>query len=286
MSSSRFFKRTYELTITDEASGWSKTFTDLDIRFNIKRYKTQTAFKAEIGVLGLSHEDINRISVTATSMWYEALRMRKTITLSAGYDGNNSLIFKGFIVNAVPTSPPEMWLNMTAVNYTDIGGPVYQITMAKGSTLADIANYVAYRLDMPINADMFTQGNVRTNGMTVIGGKTEVLSALKKVYRNWNVYEDLGILVVTDQPLDASKGGNVEFSLKSGLLSLSNVTFYGVDVTTFLQDVPMFTNSFSVKSEMIPSANGTYKLIGKEFVGHYRGREWFSKFIGKLKESI
>lgn len=289
MSSSFFYKRTYSLTITDELSGWSRTYTELDIKFQIKRAITQTAFQSTISILGLSVEDINRLTVTATSMFSDAMRMRKKVELSAGYNGDNTLIYRGYIVSATVTSPPEMWLTMTAVNYYDVGDELGDHYIVKGTKLVDVIDYFANVMDMVPNTSKFSKGDLKINGFSTTGGKSNIIRDLNALYNGWVVYEDLGNLIATDlkyNKMDDQEEEAVELDRNNGLLAISNVTFYGVQVTTFLQDIPLFASRFRLTSELMPSANGIYRIKEREFIGHYRGNEWFSKFTGVIKESL
>lgn len=95
----------------------------LDVKFDINHPVGSASSNARISILGLSYERIYQL----TSWAGEATAFSRCILIRvyAGYGDKNivtrvsdvDMIFQGYIINAYPTTPPEMWLNIEARSY-------------------------------------------------------------------------------------------------------------------------------------------------------------------------
>lgn len=102
-----------------QKNGWDnidwERISGLDIKFNVEQYAASSEAKAKISICGLSFDRIVQLASWAS----EATTQSKCwlIRLYAGYGASEDdvdMIFEGEILNAMPTSPPDVWLNIEA----------------------------------------------------------------------------------------------------------------------------------------------------------------------------
>lgn len=276
MSNGRFFKRSYHLTFTDEVTGKSRTYTELDIKFNIKKMICQHKYEAKISILGLSFQTINEITATSIMSPIVARQLKKRVTLTAGYDGNETALFTGYIVHAVCGTPPEMWLHITADNYVEDVQEVYKFNSKKGIPLLTVFKNAAKTIGwQPVI--WYTGENLPCSEFAFVGNKTNMVSSLNQL-ANWEVFNDGQFLYAVDKRVDKDSIGVVE--RKSGLIRVTNVDYVGASFQTWLRNDYPLARSVELKSELIPAANGKYRIYEKEYNGHYRGGEWFTIYHG------
>ena len=87
----------------------------LDVKFDIQHYAASAEGTAKISILGLSYQRISQLASWAgTATAYSKCWI---IRVYAGYgttDDDADMIFEGEILDAMPTSPPDVWLNIEA----------------------------------------------------------------------------------------------------------------------------------------------------------------------------
>lgn len=272
MSNAAFYKRSYHLTFTDEVTGVSKTYTDLDIKFNISRMIVQAKMEASIDVLGLSWNTINEITATSIMSPPEARQLRKRVTLTAGYDGNEMALFTGYISYAICDPPPEMWLHMKADNYNEDVSSQYQLSIAKGTRLKDVFNYAANKIGFQPKWE-YTGDNKECSEMLITcNSKTGVIKAVNDL-ADWMVFYDNQFLFACDNRDKASIG---TVNRNTGLIRVNKVDYVGVAFQTWIRNEYPLAAYVNLESELIPAANGKYFIVSKTFNGHYRGNEWFT----------
>jgi len=110
----RFYGRVGHIEIVSGNGGLLRSFKDLDFRFHVKKTIGGVADKATVGILGLNNDSISFLS-TFTD---EAHQLQKNwrVRVYAGYvDEGEHLIIDGDIIRAIPSIPPENWLNITVM---------------------------------------------------------------------------------------------------------------------------------------------------------------------------
>lgn len=90
-----------------------------DMKFDgIKHGDFYSEFKCSI--LGLTREHINMLTVWDIG---KAVQQKRYIEVYAGYSSNGSdmakPIFSGYVMNAIPTPSPEMWVNFECIRAWD-----------------------------------------------------------------------------------------------------------------------------------------------------------------------
>lgn len=283
MSKHNFYGRSYHLTLTDERTANKKVFTELDIKFSIKKIVFPCRYTAKISILGLPWTEMNDIA--ATSIYdapTAARKFRKRVSLTAGYINRETEIFSGYIVMASIQRPPEMWLDMTVVNFIDNLDGNVNLSWKDGMTAKMILDETAKKMNIPV-AYKYSGLDAINNelGPTVInGGWLSVFQKLDKL-ANWNVYYDNGFIFVVDQPFKTRYNENPRtINQENGLLKVKNVDLIGCSVQTYLDSTASMSAYMNVDSQLMPVANGKYWINSITHEGHFRGNEWFTTYDG------
>lgn len=95
----------------DTPANWIR-FEGLDIRFDISKPIGAVCMDATISILGMSHDHIRMLTTWAADA--VAFAKPNRIQVWAGYTNNVFCIFDGSIIYAIPTMPPDVWLNINA----------------------------------------------------------------------------------------------------------------------------------------------------------------------------
>lgn len=129
----------------------SGSFEGLNIKFDVEiRAAAIDANCAKIGVCGLCKDKIEYV----TSFLDEItnIKAHKYVELSVGYKTPNNLklIFTGDVTKALPTQPPDMWLNIEAKNgYYRQTETISKMT-TKDMTFKEICKYASTWIGVPL----------------------------------------------------------------------------------------------------------------------------------------
>ena len=268
----------------------------LDVKFVIDRYRFTDKCESSISILGLDRDKITSIAKVARTVFSKAMEMQIEIYLWAGYKGCCPLIYKGYVVSAHVDSPPNMWLHMKCMNYTEYGEEPKSICIYTNKntklTNRNIAEMVCRKLGMP-PPDMSGYhpiGNDRTKSEVLMSGKFTRAKALSYLYKfndNWIVYYDMGRVYIADKKPNPSFARKIPLNEKNGLLSVTGVSFTGCKVTTLLQDCDPTISIADVKSKYNVGVNDAkWTVIGKRFEGHFRGNKWQTTFDLLVEDQI
>ena len=283
MSNPNFYNRAYKLTLLDEQSGKKKEFTQLDIRFSIKKIVLPCRYTAKISILGLPLDEMNDIAaLSAYDMLTAAKKFRKRISLEAGYGKELHSVFSGYILMANIQKPPNMWLDMTATNFIDNLDGSVNLSFKEGLTPKDVLTSVLNQMHLtPVNTYTGADATSKRLGPTVInGGWSDVFKKLNDL-ADWNIYYDNGVVFVVDQPFKTTANSKPrKIDRMNGLLTVRNVDYIGCSVQTYLNPNATLSAYMEVESELIKAANGKYWINSITHEGHFRGNEWFTTYDG------
>ena len=246
----------------------------LDFRFDIK-YSGDISVEFTVGILGLSRETIQTLTVWNFA---QAISRARKIAVYAGYekDGIAQPIASGIITQAIPTTPPEMWLNFNCL----IGGLDFDPKNGeciKNKTASEI-------LDMLAKANgMQSKWNARyADGNKVIptfylGRSPAWVISNFAASQNIHIYIDGDVMTAVDVyawTRVPDMGVSEVIGVETGLLSMGNVDLKGAVIKRRLDVRSRLMTWVRLKSAIIPSANDDYYVIGKRHVGQYRGQDW------------
>ena len=252
--------------------------SELDMRFSGE--KVGTVYREfEVGILGLSASTINELTVWDKA---KAVAASRRIEVYAGYAGGgiDHPLFSGIIIEAMPTNPPEMWMNFKCINMNggDVGdwrrNELFE-NVAIGELFGWISEDCGFggkwrwesSRDPTDKVSFVMSGNARDNA-----------ERFAQAF-DLTVFEDGGIMYARDARMqfDSPREPVVQVNQDTGMLALGNVTLAGATIKTHLSDRAMFGSWLYLTSKIVPKANGYYIVVRKKHVGHLRGEEWYTE---------
>lgn len=290
-------KRSLELTIQkiskDNNIDFTKTFTDINVKFYFQKMIGSAMFgKGRISICGLEQDTIQQL--TSFVDYGTTLNERKLIQFSAGYGEKKALIFNASILSAIPTIPPDIWLNCDVINGYELQQKYINISIEEGLTLEEYCQTVADKIGVPL--EMRVQDNkylaAKMSETTYYGNIFRLLNtienkfpikAIKKEYGNIVAYIDNGTLIVDYSVIPnseqrAKQQNIVEINQDTGMVGLPEISMAGylVNITTLLNPTIKTGDVINLTSSQIPSANGLYSVIGITYNGEFRGNSWYT----------
>lgn len=272
----RYWKRAGYVAIQDRGGNmvrYGGSYDSLDFKFSGE--KTGDIYRDfTVGILGLSLDTINDL----TAWGVEGFKRKRRIQVFAGYDIDAlaNPIFDGFIVEAIPTSPPDMWLNMKCMINFDNDIPVDRPRSFCG-TIDEIFKEIAKELGLGSRIEAKKIDSEKEYTFTIDGTRTGLARKFADAF-DLTVVADNGVLIAYDKRpwLDDPKN-QIELSMDTGLLGIGSLTVTGLVARMRLNDYPKMGSWMKLKSTLIPQANGDYCVIKKRHIGHYRGDDWYTE---------
>ena len=290
-------QRTLTITIQklrkDGSIEMAKEFKDLNVKFYFQKMIGSAMFgKGRVSICGLDKETIQQL--TSFVDYGTTLNERKLIKLEAGYGEKKALIFNASILSAIPTMPPDIWLNCDVINSYELQQSYISLTIEEGLSLQEycetIAKKIGVNLEMRIKdenyltskmSDLAYYGNI-FGLINTIENKFPI-KAIKKEYGNIVAYIDNGSLIVDYSVIPNSDERAKEQTIKeinqdTGMVGLPEISMAGylVNITTLLNPEIRTGEIINLKSSQIPSANGLYSVIGITYNGEFRGNNWYT----------
>ena len=272
----RYWKRSGYVAIqdrNDDMIRYGGSHDSLDFKFSgEKTGDIYTEFS--VSILGLSTETINYLT-----MWPpEGFKRKRRIQVFAGYDIDAlaNPIFDGFILEAIPTSPPDMWLNMKCLRNFDNNIPVSKERIVSGK-IEDIFKEIAKEVSFGYRIKAKNVDLERYYTFTIDGTRANLVNKFANAF-NLLVIDENGILVAYDKrPWTGDPRNQIELSMNTGLLGIGSITIAGLVARMRLNDCAGICSWMKLKSTLIPHANGDYMVIRKKHVGHFRGDDWYTE---------
>jgi len=248
----------------------------LDIKFKVEKLTGDAVVAFEVGVLGLSSDTINHLTVWNPQESFD--RMRR-IEIYAGYekDGLSSPIASGYVIQAYPTNPPEMWMNFFCLNLINLKNPIKGVAEMVGKTRKEIFAKAAEVLKLTPDWGA-SKGDDK---VAKFAFDCNIMSLIDKIKDEFDILvtADNGKLTARDKRGYTEKPPkNVPIvDLEHGLLALGNVTLSGATIKTRLSDMAQLFSWIYMKSVIVPKANGYYYVVRKAHVGQLRGQDWYTE---------
>lgn len=314
MDSQKYFGRWYRLTLTkgedsgdngrkkkEEVFEVSETTPAMDIKFKVNYARAQTAKNGTISILGLGLKTIQMYTQLAAMDKGKALKQALHVKLEAGYlKGEQFTIFDGYATSATCGTPPELWLNIEVWEYNPYSNKQVEVSaMLKSDkrTVADAANQIVKAINesegTKLTFEDATEDNIckqlKVPELDKITGSTkDVIAKMNEAIKGDVMFSlhDQHIFAYDKSDEKSPKEAPLVLSKDTGLLSVDGINPVNGCVTTFLKKPTRKIARVTVKSELNPHASGTYVLIRVEHVGHFNGREWYTKFhcSGRVQE--
>lgn len=263
-----------------EIDGVTVPTNGLDFKFDIEKIgDVYPKWKASI--LGLSLDTIRKITVWNPAV---AVSQMRGIRIYAGYNGiiGEKLLCNGTIMNAMPTQPPEMWLNMSGMMSFKDRRMISEPYKIRNKTKEEIFKEICGKIGKPCRYEVKNDQYAKIKGFQfVFEGMYGDLPAKFAAQFDFIVYLDDDTLVCTDKnaqlqkPKKRSKPEIID--IEHGLISVAGVDVKGATIRTRLNDSYKLMDWVELHSELVPSANGVYYVIKKHHVGHLRGDDWYTE---------
>lgn len=252
----------------------------LDFKFSGEKYGS-IYVNFEVSILGLNASTINDLTVWNPA---EAISASRRIEVYAGYEngGIANPIFEGIIIEAIPTNPPEMWLNFKCMKLasgtTDASGEVSMPGMIIGDMIGNIFTNIAHEFGLNAGWDCNKPTYDTIVNFDYSGSRGKICEKFAQTF-DITVYEEDGTLWAKNkrEQCEDPQGLILPVNINNGLLGLTNVTLVGADIKMRLNDKSKLMSWVRLESKLIPKANGLYYVIRKKHTGHFRGEEWFTE---------
>lgn len=265
------------------ASGQTKRLQGIDVKFNVEKFMSELSNQATIELCNLSRDDMEYLT-TFTSQWI-AQQVPKSISLYAGYEdaGGASLIYTGNIVEAVPSSPPDIWLSCKAITGYYKKKETISKTIIQPISVKELCEQVSTWTELRLSFESTVSKVLDSFSFT--GNKIDLIGELNRI-GGLIAFEDDGLLNVLD--VDAIRKGTFirQMSEKSGMVGIPKVNAMGCDVTCLLDNSLKIGQLIELESTLIPQANGKYQIITIRYDGHYRGNPFYSHLKTKRLENV
>lgn len=246
----------------------------LDFKFSGEKVgDIYTSFS--VGILGLSSETVNALTTWNPA---EAMAVSRRIEVYAGYEDGSiaNPIFGGIVVEAIPTSPPEMWINMKCINLSG-GGSIRNPRSLIDTSLSGILSEIASDMGLSMRWDADMDGSMKVKRFTLQGSHASICEEFSNSF-GVTVYEDRGILVACNKrPQMGTPKNPIQIGIDTGMISLPKVSLAGATIKTRLKDDISLMSWIRLNSEIIPKANGLYVVTKKKHTGHFRGDDWYTE---------
>lgn len=254
----------------------AKRVEGLNVRFSVQKFRGQLQGKARISICNLASSDIEYLT-TYMSPWVE-LQKRKRIQLWAGYEDNFGLLFSGDILKALPTMPPDIWLNCEALGGYYNNLITASFTLQGPITIQAVCETVAQKLGVPfINEASAKVSNIQIDGFCYTGGLTNAVKKINELGLCC-VWVENEILYMADNEPEQPKNKGVRLlTEQSGLIGLPEPGPIGLDATMLLDPSIKLGDPIEVRSIRMPSINGVYYPYALEHTGELRGNDWYTK---------
>lgn len=233
-------------------------------------------------ILGLSREHINALTVWDKG---QALQKKRYIEVYAGYSSNgddmSKPIFAGYVMNAIPTSPPEMWMNFECIRAWDKDQCVTGVETMRDASPRQILQKIAEILEVDFNITSFMSSTIKWDEEKYafsFAGKKKVQLTYDFAHQfNCICIDQNGTIVAVDRRewLRAPKRIAREVSQDTGMLAVGNVDIAGAKVVHRLDNTFSLLSWVDVKSRLIPNMDARpYYVRAFRHMGHLRGDKW------------
>lgn len=203
----------------------------------------------------------------------ESVQQKRKVEVYAGYeDSGTSLVFRGYVFEAKPTSPPEMWVEITCLPDL-INDNVVEID--KTGTPDVIGLYLASLLKLNFRNDWSVSG--KSDMRFKYSGK---LSGAPLSFANSlgiKVFFEGDTFVMTDKRgwLKEVKNSRT-INMANGMIGIPKVDMRGAVIRVRVDDSYGLCSWVYLESAIFPKANGYYFVIKKTHNGHFRGENWYT----------
>lgn len=271
----RYCRVEFEIAEPDAQNNNAKSVEGLNVRFSIPKYRGQIRGQAKISICNLAREDSVYLT-TCMSPWIE-IQKQKKIRLFAGYEKHNAMLFDGDILRAIPTQPPDIWLECEAISGYFNNLKTQSFTVHGPVTMPQLGAIAAQMQGLQLRNLARDAQDKQVDNFTYSGGLSNTLKKLNDLGLCVFYVED-NILYMDDAEPEIKEGMAVRLlTEESGLIGLPCPGPSGVECTILLDPSVKLGEAVEIKSKRIPGINGLYYPYSLEHTGELYGNDWYTK---------
>ena len=279
------FNRKVIVKFVSDIGGVERTeiLTNIDVKFDIHLPMSAQMTRAKISLLNLKRSNIELLTTYTSRM--VAIANRKRLQLWAGYEDDYPVpkLFDGDIIQAIPTQPPEIWLDMEAMSGAYGSTQMFSESILVPSTVETIFKQAAQWIELKSEWRATTQKTVTSFAFS--GSSQEIIKAVSDLDKI-DVFEEDGVLVAVDSNKAPVRDGVIrEISERSGMVGVPKVDYIGIEATMFLDSRIRRGDTVNFISKRIPAANGVYYVYNIRHHGHLRGNEFYTTVKARRKDT-
>lgn len=249
-----------------------KQLKGIDVKFKIDLPMSAVLAKADISICNLTRADIEYLT-TYTYLW-AALTQKKRIRLFAGYsDTQTNLLFDGDIIEAIPTQPPDIWLDCKAQSGNYGSTQVYLLSVFDAVPIKTLFEQAAVKLGLTL--EWRSKSTKQVKDFNFNGNYQKMIEQLTKL-DNITVFEETGSLIVVDNAAPVRDGAIREISEITGMIGVPKIDAIGIEATLLLDTTIKRGDTVHLSSIRVPAANGNYYVYNICHEGHLRGTNWYT----------
>lgn len=255
---------------------WSdkdETGLGLNLQFTVTKKLEKRGSKLSLTLTNLSGTSLSFLEEPGTF-----------IILSAGYNGNNRLLFSGEIARRGVESDKQGETRTTTIEASS--GEIVLVTTRfdrsfnEGATLTDVISAIASDLGVGVRLNQFPNASRTTfgTGFAFFGMARDALDeVVGRLGAKWSLQDGSLIILRGDQTLAETAP---LLSPRSGLIGSPTHTKDGVGGEAQLDGRIAPGKEIVIESAGV---NGIYKITEVTHSGEYRGSSWRTSFKGKLR---
>ena len=258
----------------------------LDFKFTIERKAGAIACFADVSVCGMKREDV--LLFTAFAAKWREMNKHKSLLIYAGYEdeGGAQLLFDGEMYNALPTMPPEVWVNMKARTCYDLQLTKCEKSILTPTKIEDVCRTAANWMGKKL---LWMVKKAETNAIVIPQFRCKgTLSELAKQMQDLapekiivSVNEKTGCVEIVDIDDIHYSASMMTITKESGLIGMPTPNPWGVEFDMRLCPSIKRFMPIHLESEMIPLLNGDYAVSTYKHSGHLRGNEWKTHIMAR-----
>lgn len=251
----------------------AKQLDGIDVKFKVDMPMSAVMVKADVSICNLTRSDIEYLT-TYTSQWI-ALQQRKRIRVFAGYADALplQLIFDGDIIEAIPTQPPDIWLNCKAQSGNYGSTQMFSKSILVPTEIKTVFGQAAGWMEMPLDWKATSTKTIKSFDFS--GSRTKLIDRLCDL-DDIIVFEENGTLVAVDKKAPVRDGVIREISEQTGMVGVPKIDYIGIEATVFLDTRIKRGDTVHLTSVRVPAASGLYYVYNVCHQGHLRGTDFYT----------
>ena len=240
--------------VSIEVDGAAKIYEKITIYASGTKYANANQNDAEVKLYNLDNETLDYI-LTETSP-FNLNKTPKILYIDAGRESYGvTRIFKGNIVTATPSQPPDIAVTLKCLTANYQKGQIVAKTQSGTSSLSQISSEIASDLGLSLD---FQAKDKNIGNYNYTGGALKQVDELNKL-STVSAYVDDDKLVVKEINLPLSNVLTI-VNQDTGMVGIPEITEQGLKVKILLDGRTELGGAMEVTSKIYPAVNGQYVI--------------------------